>query len=539
MTTNSLDPPRDNRALARPAKIAAAGLCFAGAVLLLVNAQTMTICEDESNGFFLSHKPLGEVIRLMAANSYEDPPLWDVLLHAWTPIAGYDLGLLRGLPILFWLLTAPGLFLVTRRLAGPRAAWCSLVVLMLMPYHWTIPAAFRWYSFFAFLAVWNFFFFLRLEECARTDDHTLTGRKTRFFRGVPYVLTGACLWYTNYSAPMFFFIHLVVAMVRARRRRQIATDLALCWLAVSLLYLPWIATFLRQLGRSTRSVSFSYTGLSLYVLAAGEFSTPFHYWISVPAIVAGILLAALVGVGFRRCWVPVAALAVVMTAMLATGVIGPKRLLLASPFVAMIAGIALADESSRRRWIAAARTGLLAMAVLVAGGSLVHMFRQTGWVAYRWLDPCRAVVRQIRSETPSALVVSNSNPIFFYLGDQYGKNFCYGYQRTDPSYRPKAIHFPLKANYPPVCRELLDRADRVAWVYHSAYDGPISKWHDEFVDEMGRLGFRVSKIETFLRASPAMLKYHPRFRDRSSNLLDEYRLVVVHFDKHPQRVALY
>jgi len=521
----------NDQTISRRLKIAVILLGVAAVVILAVNAHRMAICEDEANGYYVAKRPLGEMLRLLQANIHEDPPLADIVLHGWIRVAGFEPAALRSLPILFFLLMTPGLFLVARRLGGRRSAWLSLAAVFLMPYHWTIPAAFRWYSLFACLVVWNFFFFLRMEESARETSEDRLSRKTRFARAIPYVVTGACLWYTNYSAPAFFFVHLIVALCRAKRRRQILTDLTLCYAAIFLLYCPWVPTLLRQLDVSIRSRPAYYAGLSLYVLFAGELSTPFHYWISLPAALMSLLLAVLVLVQFRRCWVPALVCAVILFGLLQTGAIGPKRLLIVSPFVAITAGVALGGHELRLRRLLAVRTGLIVTALVVAAGSAVHFVRWEDWIAHRWLDPTAAVVRRIRDESPEVLIIANSNPVFFYLEDEYGRNLCRIPQELDADYRPQALLFPQDRNYGPLYEDLLAKADRVAWVYHSAYDGPISKWRDAMIEQMGRFGFRLCKTEAHLRASAEFLKFHPKFQDRASDPLDEHRIVVIHFDK--------
>ncbi len=523
---------RDDRSAWAKRKAVVIALGVLATAMLLANACTMSICEDEANGFYLSKKPLGEMFDLMLANFHEDPPLADVILHCWIGVAGHRLWLLRSLPVLCWLLMIPGLFLVTRRLAGRRGAWFAMAALFLMPYHWTIPAAFRWYSLYALLAVWNFFFFLRIREAAcPPGEESPAGMKSRVLLTLPYALTGACLWYTNYSAPVFFFVHLVVGLCSATRRRQIVIDLVLGWVLIVLLFAPWIATFLRQLDTSVRPMSFSYAGLSLYALFAGEFSIPMNFWISVPVAVECVLLLVLIPAHFRQGWIPLLVCVVVLGALLQTGAIGPKRLLIVSPFLAVTLGIALSETTDRSRWMAMARYGLVTSVLLVAAGSAVNMLRRDGWSAYRWLDPTEAVVKQIQSRSPESLVISDSNPVFFYLQDEYGKNLCRMPQQYDPAYDPQAILYRLDANYRPVRDRMLAAADRAVWVYHSPYDGPISNHYREMVDQMQQHGFQVCRTEPFLKASRGFLDFHPKFRNRSPDPLNDYRIVMVHFTK--------
>jgi hypothetical protein len=160
MTTMGQTTPADPPSVPLWLKLAGAGAIIAALAALCLNAATMTFCEDEANGFYLSKQPLGELLGLLRSGYHEDPPLSDVILHAWIPVAGFRPWLLRAVPVAFWVLALPGLFLVGRRLLGPRGGWLTLLAVGLLPYHWTIPGVFRWYSLYACLAVWNFWCFL-------------------------------------------------------------------------------------------------------------------------------------------------------------------------------------------------------------------------------------------------------------------------------------------------------------------------------------------------------------------------------------------
>jgi len=522
-------------------KLAGAGALVAALGALCVNAATMTFCEDEANGFYLSKQSLGELLGLLRAGYHEDPPLSDVILHAWIPLAGYRPWLLRAVPVAFWLLALPGLFLVGRRLLGPRGGWLTLLAVGMLPYHWTIPAVFRWYSLYACLAVWNFWCFLHFVDTPGGASRFAARRSALCTVG--YVLTGAALWYANYSAPILFLAHLVIAMVLARgdARWPVLRRLVLSWAAIGVLFSPWLPTFLGQLGRSVRPLSPSYTALSLWVLWAGELASPFSLYVAVPAVVGGLLFVLLAAMRFGRCWIPSCVAAIALAGLLLTGAIGPKRLLIVSPFLALALAAVLGAETGgrgtgRARVIRLGLAASLAAAlVAVAAGSWVNLVRRRDWVAYRWLDPCPEIVDRLRARTPGALILSNSNPVFFYLEDEYGKNLCRMPQEHDPGYRPAALLFPLESNYAPCCRDALAAAPRVAWIYHSPYHGPISGCYDETVERLAQYGFRPRGVEPLLRPAPGFLRHHPRFGDRAARPVDDYRMVVVYFEKDPMR----
>ena len=149
---------------------------------------------------------------------------------------------------------------------------------------------------------------------------------------------------------------------------------------------------------------------------------------------------------------------------------------------------------------------------------------------YRWLDPCRGIVERIRSQSPQPLIISASKPVFFYARAAYGKDHC-SVGPCSNNRLPKAIWVPMQIDQWRACRHVLRRAEKVVWVYHTPYGGPISGCWQKMTREMERYGFRVSKTEPCLELSPALLRFHPRFKHRKATPLDSHRLVLVYFTK--------
>jgi len=506
-------------------------LTAVAAAILLANAGTTSIWEDESNGFFLSTRPLGELVSLMANNAHEDPPLYDLLMHGWLRLTGYNVLLLRSLSIAIWLLMLPALFLCARLLAGDREAWVAVSVAAMMPHNWLCPASLRWYSLFACLCMWNFYFFLHLNGASLGTEPEEKRTGARFARTMPYWLSGAALWYTNYSAPVVFFTHLLIVLFRCGPKRRIVLDLVISWMAIGLLYAPWLPTFCRQLGASPKSFSLINVAMSVWVMFAGEFSTPLDLGMALPVAALTLALAVLVVAQWRKCWVPVVVAAVVFLVMCLTGVIWTRRVLFLSPFVAMAIALALCRRKSDSQWLLASRVCLVGLLLAVSSLSFSQMIRRTEWLSYRWLDPCRQALERVRDESPEALILTNSNPVFFYLEDRYGKGFPHRLRLESPSRRPAALVYPFKNELLPEYEPLLAEARSAAYIHQAAYEGPITASYGELVRQMEKFGFRPVKTEGLLRASPEFLRYHPFFKNRDIRPIDEHRIVVVHFAK--------
>ena len=508
-------------------------------VVLVVNAATTCVWCDEINGYFLSCRPLGELLRLMADNVHEDPPLYDVLLHFWIPFSHYDPLLLRLLSVVFWALTLWGLFVSAKRLGGLPSGWTTLIVAALMPCHWLLPAALRWFSLFACLAVWNFAWFLSLWSRARHAPDPGGGWKDLLPAAIGYVATGAGMWYTNYSAPSLFFCHLLICLAWAERKLHLARWLVACFTAIGLLYLPWLPTFLTQLSTSTMNNTDSLLvpgGLSLYSLWAGEFSTPLAWWISIPAAATALTAAALALRHCRRVRLPLLIFVVVVLALWLSQTIWTIRMLIVSPFLALCLGVSLAAEWDRKaRRLTALRWAFFTSAIILLTGSFVNMVKREGWNSYRWLDPVATTVRQIKSAQPGALMLTNSKVAFFYMQDELEPAGATGDFQVDArAYAPKVINYPIDEWFRDTADQAISRTQQIVFIHHAAYGGFFSRVCSGLTDDLTNRGFRAGATRSFLPMSPSFIRHSPKLDESESKKQDRSRVVVAYFARAGQ-----
>ena len=388
----------------------------------------LNYCVGRRGQWFLSKPPATAAASgHHGAALYETAPAFNLLLHFWIQLAGYDQFLLRLLPIAFWLVTLVGLAANGFLLDGRRGAVFVTIAAVLMPYHWLFPTALRWYTLAASLAVWNFFFFtcLRFHLFHAPISNRRPGigdsrwAATGWWLG--YVLTGTALWYTIYAAPAFFVSHLMILVLsNGRRLRSIrlrnAMSMLLAWIAILILYMPWMPVFLRQLSLSVGSSSKTgiqapiATVLSLYVLFAGEFAAPYLWWISVPLALAVALFLWLLLVERESSWPSTLTATVVLTLMSLTSTLWTKRLLIASPFVGLSVGLlaATSPDAACFKRVRVLRIAVAIYALCVIGIGWQAISRDD-WVSYRWLDPVASAVRHGTSLYPNAIWLTNSN----------------------------------------------------------------------------------------------------------------------------------
>lgn len=499
-------------------------IILAALVLLTWNAATTNVWDDETNGYFFSRLPFKELLELMAKNAHEDPPLYDVMLWNWMKVAAYDPLLLRLPSILFWVGTLLGIRRCGDQLSEGRAGLLCAAVAAVMPIHWMFPAAMRWYSLFACFAVWNFaslIVLLKRGGSLGTPWRTLAA----------YAATGTAMWYTNYSAPAVFLAHGVVALiVLGRSWRRLGLLLA-SWVVIGLLYLPWLPVFIRQLGHVVPPVTLNFLAASLYALWAGEVSTPFAWWISVPALAVAISGCGLILMRWRLTSAPALMVAVLMTLLIVKNAIWTKRLMIFSPYLAMAIGLAVSTRTEVRftpSWLRL-RLVFAVSSLLLLVGSLVNEFRREGWLAYRWLMPVREVVEKTLASSSGAVFLTNSNSVAFYGHDPVGLNITSRMPERAGEMTVLPFYEGMASGIGEVVKTRLTAARSAVYIHESSgvRFTLVRPWLNAAMKEAG---YEVVRTENHAEASAEYLRFHPS-AGQNLPLEDRSRLVTVFFRK--------
>lgn len=496
-------------------------IILAALTLLTWNAATTNVWDDETNGYFFSRLPFGELLKLMASNAHEDPPLYDIMLWNWVKVAAYDPLLLRLPSIVFWAGALLGIRRCGDQLSEGRAGLLCAAVAAVMPIHWMFPAALRWYSLFACLAVWNFAALLVLLKRSGLPRKALAA----------YTVTGAAMWYTNYSAPAVFFAHGVLALVILGMNWRRLGLLLACWAATGLLYLPWLPVFIRQLGHVVPPVTFNFLAASLYALWAGEVSTPFAWWISVPALTVAISGCGLILMRWRLTSAPALMVAILMTLLIVKNAIWTKRLMIFSPYLAIAIGLAVSARPDVRPTPGWLRLRLIfaVSSLLLLAGSLVNEFRRDGWLAYRWLMPVRQVVEKTQASTPGAALLTNSNSVTFYGRDPVGLNITARMPERAGDMTVLPFYEGMAAGIGEVVKTRLGAARSAVYIHESSgvRFTLILPW---LTAAMKEFGYELVRTENHAEASAEYLRFHPG-AGKDLPPEDRSRLVVVHFRK--------
>ncbi len=197
-----------------------------------------TLWLDEAQSVAIARRPLPQLFQALRRDG--SPPLYYLLLHAWTGVFGLSVTAVRALSTLFSLLTLPVVWLAGRRLGGPAAARTALLLLAVSPFAVRYATETRMYALVQLLTALGVLLVLRAVE--RPDLGRLA----------PVALVAGLLALTHYWALFLLAATAVTLLVLARRGadRSPATDPAtrvlLALLCGGVVFLPWLPNFLFQ-----------------------------------------------------------------------------------------------------------------------------------------------------------------------------------------------------------------------------------------------------------------------------------------------------
>ena len=259
--------------------------------LRLYQLDAQSLWYDEGFSAYLAHMDVAEITERTAADI--QPPLYYYLLHAWIALVGDDEIPLRGLSVLFGVLTVPLMYAVAWQLF--RSRWAGLLAALLVaasPLHVWYSQEVRMYSLLTFLCLLSSYFLLLAIGAKKTWQNLALWPA--------YTLTSIAALYTHYFA--FFvlafqalYLFLVWSAAGFRPARLVAGGL-ISGVVTMLAYLPWLPHLLTRYGTD---VSYWPGRLNLQQAVLDSFLS-FVGGESMPEPI-GILLAVGYGLAFVLC----------------------------------------------------------------------------------------------------------------------------------------------------------------------------------------------------------------------------------------------
>ncbi len=211
----------------------AAGLALAVALGVAARLHSPSaLWLDEALSLGIARRPLPELFAALRRDG--SPPLYYLLLHAWTLVAGTSATVVRALSTLLSLAALPVALLAGRRLGGPATGRAALLLLAVSPFAVRYATETRMYALVQLLSA------LGLLAVLRALERPSAGRL------VAVSAASGALALTHYWA--LFLLVATAGVLLALHRRGVPHALRV--LAATggggVLFLPWLPVFLFQ-----------------------------------------------------------------------------------------------------------------------------------------------------------------------------------------------------------------------------------------------------------------------------------------------------
>jgi hypothetical protein len=215
------------------------GLLLGAAVALGVAARLHSpsaLWLDEALSVGIARRPVPDLLEALRRDG--SPPVYYLLLHAWTSLLGTSDVALRALSTLFSLATLPLVWLAGRRLGGPATARAALLLVAVSPFAVRYATETRMYALVQLLSAAGLLAVLRALE------------RPSAARLLPVAVLSGLLALTHYWALFLLAATGALLLVLRRRGSPAAGRTLLALLAGGVLFVPWLPTFLFQVRRT-------------------------------------------------------------------------------------------------------------------------------------------------------------------------------------------------------------------------------------------------------------------------------------------------
>lgn len=192
------------------------------------------IGHDEPFTLFFAQGSPAEIIQNLIP--YNNPPLYELLLHYWIGIFGIDPFEARMFSCLISCIAAVALFFIAKNLGNDRVGIFAVIVFTFSTYQISFAHETRVYSLFFLLSLCSMYYFIRLLESSE--------RKNK----LGYVIFSILLLYTHFFSLWIFFVQFIILILK---RKLLSKDFIFPALAIILFYLPYIFILFERFAEST------------------------------------------------------------------------------------------------------------------------------------------------------------------------------------------------------------------------------------------------------------------------------------------------
>lgn len=245
---------------------------------------------DEAWTSLISQLPYLQMLKTTAAD-FHPPGYYTIIELVYKFFPANELAT-RMVSVFFWFATVWMVFLLARKFKGQNFGFICALVVAVNPIFMTYAFEARNYTMFAFAATGSIYALMRLSATVLEKDNHVLGLSLIRWR-IIYVFFSALGIYTHYY---MFFVLASQGLYVMLFERKIFLKLLLPWIAILLLYAPWIPFLIGQLtsvgeGYWIGNINAKTHYEALLRILAGEDTTVFQpllFWSSIALILFGI-----------------------------------------------------------------------------------------------------------------------------------------------------------------------------------------------------------------------------------------------------------
>lgn len=468
------------------------------------------------------------------------PPLYFIVLHFLTRVAGTSEFTFRFLSVAWAVLLVPLLYAFGAMLLGRKAGLWAAAIGALSPVYLWYSQETRSYTMLVFLTAFSNYALLRLFQSARQSDR---GARGIILWVIAYLLSTVAAIFTHYGALFMVLFHWVVVLSLAIWQRR-------WWLiglstAASLFVLP-LAPFI--LGRMQTGPERGFRFVPLFIMAR-DLWNGFSMGIAVRLddvivldllfVVVFLLGLAMVGLAYKKFgagrllyllgYLLIPTFTLYLLSHIKPMYEGVRHLLIVSPPYYLALGAGLDALSRRFKYLTITITLLLVAGVAY---STCNTFFEPRYAK----DDLRSAAQHVRDHMEPGELLVISEPILWPVWEYY--------------YGPN-LHWTALPTYPQMAgEETIEQMRAVADEYQGVWfaygptgaprdnKGLVKAWFDEHLFQINDLNFHsvnnIIAVAHYL-TSPPLLSHAPPMQRKVDVSFDD-ELVLLGYDGLPERV---
>lgn len=201
----------------------------------IIGIRKEPIAGDEPFTIFVAHRDVSDIITYLS--NYNNPPLYELLLHYWMKIFGNGEMAVRFLPLIFSSVAVFFVYKIAQLLRNRKAAFFASVLFTFSSFLYSFAQESRVYSLFMLLALASCYFFILILKYNKT--------RTK----VAFVFVSTLILYAHYFGFFILFVQGFMLLLNPDFRKKF-WSFVLLYLVVLVLYSPQIVVVLTRFSSS-------------------------------------------------------------------------------------------------------------------------------------------------------------------------------------------------------------------------------------------------------------------------------------------------